>query len=100
METKLIWDDSKNRSNLAKHGLDFADADLVLESRYRLDIAVIRNGEKRTQTFAYVFGRLAVLSVVHTKRMEATHVISFRYASHLETEMYYDWLENDYEDPQ
>ena len=100
MAIKLTWDDSKNRANQAKHGLDFADAGLVLESKYRLDIAVIRNGEKRIQSFAYVFGRLAVLSVVHTKRMEGIRIISFRYASHLETEMYYDWLENDYEDPQ
>jgi uncharacterized DUF497 family protein len=23
------WDDAKNRSNFAKHGLDFADAELV-----------------------------------------------------------------------
>lgn len=42
----------------------------------------------------------AVLSVVHTVRKENIRIISFRYASRIETEMYYDWLENDYEDPQ
>ena len=37
----LIWDETKRESNLRKHGLDFADAVEVLESRYRLDIAAM-----------------------------------------------------------
>lgn len=45
MGIKLIWDEAKRRSNLVKHGLDFGDAGEVLESRFRLDIAVVRGGE-------------------------------------------------------
>jgi uncharacterized DUF497 family protein len=30
------WDEAKRAANLHKHGLDFADADLVLESEYDL----------------------------------------------------------------
>lgn len=100
MKTKMIWDENKYQANLVKHGLDFADAHLVLDSPYRLDITVVRNGEERTQSFAYVFGKLAVLLVVHTERMDNMRIISFRYASQLETEIYYEWLENDFEDPQ
>ncbi|HDL5502654.1 TPA: BrnT family toxin, partial [Mannheimia haemolytica] len=29
------WDETKRKINLAKHGLDFADADEVLSSPYR-----------------------------------------------------------------
>jgi len=32
MKGRLIWDDAKRRENLAKHGLDFADAGEVLHS--------------------------------------------------------------------
>ncbi|MDB5940242.1 MAG: hypothetical protein JWP77_2606, partial [Polaromonas sp.] len=41
METKLEWDEAKRYSNLIKHGLDFADAGEVLDSRFRLDIEVV-----------------------------------------------------------
>ena len=98
MKTKLIWDENKRQSNMAKHGLDFADANLVLDSPYRLDIAAIRNGEVRTQSFSYVFGKLAVLLVVHSDRGKEIRVISFRAASRIETEVYHEWLENDFED--
>ncbi len=30
-ETTFEWDEAKRHTNLAKHGLDFLDADLVLE---------------------------------------------------------------------
>jgi len=45
MGTRYFLDDNKQRANLEKHGLDFADADLVLMSDYRLDLPSERNGE-------------------------------------------------------
>jgi len=97
MKTRLAWDEARRLANLAKHGLDFADAGMVLESRYRLDIPVIRNDESRVMSFSYVMNRLAVLTVVHVDRERAVRVVSFRPASELETEAYYKWLaqEND-----
>ena len=91
----LIWDESKRQSNLRKHGLDFAHAAEVLESRYRLDIAVVRGGEVRTQSISYALGFLAVLTVVHTEREGATRVISFRHASNEEREVYDAWLQDE-----
>lgn len=44
METRLTWDEAKRKANLAKHGLDFAQAHLVLDSDYRLDVDVVRGG--------------------------------------------------------
>ena len=95
METKLIWDEAKRSENLRKHGFDFADASEVLDSRYRMDVSVVRCGESRVQSISYALGFLAVLTVVHTEREGATRVISFRHASDKEREVYDDWLENE-----
>jgi hypothetical protein len=89
---RLIWDEAKRRANLRKHGFDFVDAGVVLESRYRLDVAVVRNGEARVQSFSYVMGRLQVLTVVHLDRDGTTRIVSYRPASALESEAYYDWI--------
>ena len=99
MEPRLIWDETKGNENIAKDGFDFAQAGEVLYSRYRLDILVVREDERRIQSISYVLGFLAVLTVVHTKRDGATRVISFRHASREEREVYDDWLENEYDEP-
>ena len=44
--------------------------------------------------FAYVFDRLAVLTVVHLPEEQA-YIISFRIASKEERYVYHEWLEND-----
>ncbi len=67
-------------------------------SRYRLDVPILRVGEQRIQSISYALGFLAVLTVVHTDRAEKTRIISFRRASREEREVYYDWLENEYND--
>lgn len=91
---KLIWDEAKRQSNLAKHGLDFAQADVVLDAPYRQDAPIVRNGEERVLSVAYALGFLAVLTVVHTDRAGMYRIISFRRASSEEREVYDDWLEN------
>jgi uncharacterized DUF497 family protein len=94
----VVWDPEKRQTNLDKHGLDFIDAVAVLDSPYRLDVQSVRNQELRTQSFAYVFDVLAVLSVVHVSRENSMRIISFRPASELERTAYHDWLENDFDD--
>jgi len=54
MYVKLSWDEIKRQINLRKHGLDFALASVVLDSRYRLDIPVVRGTEPRTWSTSYV----------------------------------------------
>lgn len=49
MSTHILWDEGKRQANLDKHGLDFADVSLVLESPYRLDVGSVRGGEPRMQ---------------------------------------------------
>lgn len=95
MKSRFTWNEQKRVLNLDKHHLDFSDAALVLDSQFRLDIESTRNKEERTQSFAYVFDRLAVLTVVHLPSVKP-HIISFRTASEEEREVYHEWLENDY----
>ena len=92
------WDEAKRRANLEKHGLDFEDAKLVFESRYRFELPIERNGEKRLQVFAYVFDLLTVLTLVATHRGERVRCISFRRAHSEEIEVYHDWLANDFKE--
>jgi len=93
--TSMEWDEPKRQKNIIKHNLDFADAGCVLESPFRLDVDTVRNNEYRTQSFAYAFNWLAVLSVVHTG--EGERIVSFRRASREEREVYHEWLENEFE---
>lgn len=95
MKSKLKWDESKRASNLVKHGLDFANASVVLDSVYRLDVDIFRGEELRVMSFSYVPEVLAVLTVVHTARDESVRIISFRPASNEEREVYYGWLESE-----
>jgi uncharacterized DUF497 family protein len=95
VSTFFFWDETKRQSNLKKHGLDFADADLVLSSAYRIDLPSERNGEQRVQSFAYVFEVLTVLTLVFLPGEDGFRIISFRRANRTEREAYYDWLEND-----
>ncbi|MBU2732783.1 BrnT family toxin [Acidithiobacillus ferridurans] len=74
---------------------DFRDADWLPESRYRLDVPVIRNSKMRLRSLAYVFELFAVLSLAHAERGEESRLIGFRKASAEEREMYHEWLEND-----
>ncbi len=95
MKSRFTWDEKKRAINRDKHHLDFSDAGLVLDSEFRLDVETVRKNEERTQSFAYVFQQLAVLTVVHLPS-EPPHIISFRPASKEEREVYHEWLENDY----
>ncbi len=97
MKNQYSWDENKRQRNLEKHGLDFANAECVLNSRYRLDVCVIRNDEERIHSFLYVMNKLAVLSLVHLERENVTRIVSFRYASKLESEVYYEWLETEFD---
>ena len=100
MSTHILWDEVKRQANLDKHGLDFLDAVMVLESPYRLDIESVRSSEQRTQSFAYVFDVLAVLTVVHVAREDVIRIVSFRPASEEERSVYHGWLEDDFNDTQ
>lgn len=86
------WDEQKRQQNIAKHHLDFFDADLVLVNPARVDVEICRNGETRIQSFAYVPAALTVLTIIHSTRGSNVRIISFRTASRAEREHYHEWL--------
>jgi hypothetical protein len=85
------WDDAKNRSNRAKHGLDFADAELVfagpcvtfVDSRFDY-------GEERLVTLGLLAGR--PVAIAHAARGEAMRIISMRKANWREQKIYQERL--------
>lgn len=88
------WDEAKREANLAKHGLDFADADIVLENPYVLVVNSPRKGEARKLAFAYVFEALSVLAVAFVPGNHP-RIVSFRPAKRKERDTYHAWLEGD-----
>ncbi len=82
------WDEAKSRSNLVKHGLDFADAEQVLtgpcvtfaDSRFDY-------GDLRLVTLGLLAGRGVVIA--HAPRGDdATRIISMRKANRREQKIY------------
>ena len=94
---RYLWDDAKRQTNLVKHGLDFADADLVLDNPRKIEVEQVRHGERRRQAFAYVSDVLTVLTVIYVAG-EVPRIISFRHAARSERKVYRDWLENNLDD--
>jgi uncharacterized DUF497 family protein len=52
----LVWDEAKRKTNLQKHGLDFADAGLVYNNPGKITFQSPRKGEARKQDIAMVVG--------------------------------------------
>lgn len=82
------WDEAKNRSNRAKHGLDFADAEQVFAGRCvtfvddRCDY-----GERRLVSLGMLAGRVVVMA--HSPRgHDATRIISMRKGNRREQKIY------------
>lgn len=82
------WDPAKARSNLAKHGISFADADSVFDDRFAIsipDISLV--GEERLRAVgADAFGRILVVSYAY--RHNRIRIISARRATRSERKEY------------
>jgi uncharacterized DUF497 family protein len=88
------WDKAKNRTNIRKHGIDFAEAEemfrglLVVEPDTREDY-----GEKRWRGLGTIRGR--TVAVVFTEPApETIRIISLRKADHEEREEYEKAIQN------
>ena len=82
----IVWDERKRAANLAKHGLDFADAWRVYESLSKLTVESARKSEARRLDFAMVEDVL--LAFVYVERGNGVQAISLRRASRAERRMY------------
>ena len=88
LRVELEWDAAKAVANLRKHGIDFADAALVLEDDLAVTVRDLRaQAEERFVTIgAEPGGRLLV--VVFTWRGERIRLISARQATARERRQY------------
>ena len=84
----LVWDETKRKSNLEKHGLDFEDAHLVYEDPNKLTYDSSRKGERRLLDLAFAIVRGRLLALIYAERGDDVRVISFRAASREEREQY------------
>jgi uncharacterized protein len=86
---KFEWDEAKNRLNMRRHGIVFADVVDFLDDPgilERLDLRM-NYGEERTLALANVSGR--ILAIVYVERGNAIRIISARIASRDETNDYF-----------
>jgi uncharacterized protein len=81
------WDDRKARSNLEKHGVDFADVVSVLEDELARTIPDEEATERRFVTIGEDSLR-RILVVVFTERASRIRIISARKATRLERQQY------------
>jgi uncharacterized DUF497 family protein len=89
---RFEWDETKNRHNLAKHGINFEIAKSVFEDPRALSMQDrIVDGEERWQTLGAI-GGVAVVLVAHTHEEhggeEVIRIISARKATPLERRAY------------
>jgi uncharacterized DUF497 family protein len=87
LSVEYEWDDRKARSNLEKHGVDFADAVSILEDELALTIPDDEATERRFISIGEDSLR-RILVVVFTERADRIRIISARKATKLEREQY------------
>jgi uncharacterized DUF497 family protein len=80
------WDETKRRSNLAKHGIDFLDARQIFDGRLVLETKSPYTEEERFVTVGPLNERY--VTVVWTPRQENVRIISARYARRMEIRAY------------
>jgi len=85
------WDDTKRKSNIKKHGIDFINAQMIFAD-YTLTIEDDRSdyGEERFVTFGILDGRVVV--VIHTETENLIRIISIRKATKYEEKAYFSQI--------
>ena len=91
---RFVWDENKNRQNIKKHGLDFADA----EKMFRGMVLVWPNvredyGENRWTGIGKIRGRIAVVAFTD-RGPETIRIISLRKANRRESKKYEEAVED------
>ena len=82
---RIVWDESKNRTNRLKHGVGFEIARLVFEDPFHVSVPDRHeHGEERWNTIGMA-GSVAILVVAHTygdaNGEESIRIISARRAT-------------------
>lgn len=94
---KFEWNEAKRLANLAKHGLDFAEAETVFRDvTFTFEDVRFEYGEHRFITIGMLGSTVVVMA--HTEQGDVIRVISMRRATRNEQRLYYrafseDWGE-------
>ena len=86
------WDTEKNKVNIIKHGISFSEAIGIFLDADRqefFDELHSSEEEQRYITIGRLPGKLLIVLVVSTDRNGITRIISARYASKKEEQLYY-----------
>lgn len=85
------WDETKERINIQKHGLDFKQAAHVWDDPWRIEFWDETHSleELRFITIGIINDQLTVVTVAYTERFETIRIISARRATKSEKEAYY-----------
>ena len=83
-----VWDETKRKSNLEKHGLDFKEAWMADENPDKSTYDTSWPGEHRRMDIALAEIHGRVLTLIYTERGEDVRIISFRRASRQELDLY------------
>ena len=84
----IVFDEVKRQTNLAKHGLDLADAGLVYHAPNKITLCSPRQGEHRLMDVAMVEIVNIVLVLVYVECDQDIRAISLRRASKQERRYY------------
>ena len=89
---RFIWDENKNRRNIAKHKISFETAKLVFDDPFALSLQDrIVDGEERWQTMGLIGGFVVVLvayTFIGEEHEEIIRIISARKATSHERRQY------------
>ncbi len=85
----FTWGETKRRANIAKHGIDFADAEKVFAGPMVLFEDDRTDYSKQRMIGIGLLDYLVVL-IVHTETNDTIRIISMRKAESDETDLYYE----------
>jgi uncharacterized DUF497 family protein len=89
MPCEFTWSERKRRSNLARHGLDFADVPAVFAGlTFTYEDGRFRYHEQRFVTLGLLVD--VPVSIVHTETAHEIRIISFRKATRGEARIYFE----------
>jgi uncharacterized DUF497 family protein len=93
MHVRFTWDERKRRDNLARHGLDFRDAEAVFAGpTLTIEDDRFPCPEHRFMTLGLL--RETTVTIIHTETHARIHVISFRQATRHEEAILFRGLAN------
>ena len=85
---QFSWDEAKRKANIAKHGLDFADASRVFESPMVL-FEDDRQAYGEQRMIGIGLHESLIVLIVHVESETHIRIISMRKADSNETDLYY-----------